>query len=65
MSILQRWNTFFFQANFSFFEILCFVIIGELVELYTAWWYLALIPTIFISIFMQNIFKLSKRTDND
>jgi hypothetical protein len=56
MSILRRWNNFFFQANFSVFEILCFMIIGELAGQYSLWWYLALIPTIFISIFMQNTF---------
>ncbi len=54
--MLQKWNNFFFQANFSVFEILCFLTIGELAHQYSWWWFLALIPAVFISIFMQNQF---------
>ncbi len=54
--MLQKWNTFFFQANFSVFEILCFLTIGELAHQYSWWWFLALIPTVFASIIMQNQF---------
>lgn len=57
MSIIQKWNQLFFTPMYSVFEILCFIIIGNLASQFGWVWFLAIIPVIFISNHMNYLFK--------
>lgn len=53
MNFLKTWNRAFFKQHFSGFEIMCFIIIGQLAADYSRWWFLALIPAVLVSAAMQ------------
>ncbi len=61
MNFIKEWNRLFFIPTYSVFEILSFVILGELAAQYGWAWFLGIIPVIAISVYMN--YKLKEQHD--
>jgi hypothetical protein len=56
MSVLGKFNRVMYTPKFSLFDVNCIYLIGMLMDDYSYWWALLLIPCVAVSIRMERLF---------
>lgn len=50
MKFLDMWNRFMYTPSFNRFDVVAWIIVTNLAIIYSYWWFLLYIPSVFFSV---------------